>query len=186
MQKKAKATGYVISSDNRIVSVSGDWDEFALDNSAPEAQATNVVGHSLWHFVSGFETQSFLNALFFHVRRTGQPVILQYNCNAPDRLRVVDMEIRLLDGQHLEVLHDIHTDVPMEQTCGQMKSAPSDSLTVCSQCLDFVIDRNWEPAESRPLVLNGEYKYVVCSSCRSAARNQVELSFSSSLEASAI
>ncbi|MEP3636184.1 MAG: hypothetical protein ABJN14_02870, partial [Paracoccaceae bacterium] len=128
MQKKAKVTGYVISSDDRIVSVSGNWDVFALDNSGPEAQAKNVVGHSLWHFVSGSETQSFLNALFFHVRRTGQPVILQYNCNSPDRFRAADMEIRLLDGQHLEVLHDMHTDVTMEQTCTQMKSAPGESL----------------------------------------------------------
>ena len=176
MQQDAKYTGYVISSDDRILSVFGGWDVFALNNSAPDTEAMHVVGHSLWYYVNGHETQSFLNALFFHVRRTGRPVALQYNCSSPDHLRLAEMRVRLLGEQCLEVTHEIHTEEPRKNSDRSECNGAEATLTLCSQCLTVSVDQEQAVGSPPKIDLNRNYTFVVCSNCRTAARTQIDMS----------
>ncbi len=176
MRQKARVTGYRITDDDRIESVFGDWDLFAKANDAPSLQDNNVVGYSLWNFVNGRETQSFLNALFFHVRRTGRPVRVQYNCSSPSTRRSATMSVRRLEQQKLEVEHNINSEE--RKTDVSLLTNPTKDLVVsiCSQCHGYEIGGEWKLSENDDVLLEHDCKFVICPKCRDAARLQVDSS----------
>ena len=46
---------YTIDGRDRIDSIEGDWDAFALDNGAPDLIRDQVLGNSIWQFIEGLE-----------------------------------------------------------------------------------------------------------------------------------
>ncbi|HEY6961692.1 MAG TPA: hypothetical protein VI408_07370 [Gaiellaceae bacterium] len=83
------AVGYSIDADDVIVAVGGAWHTFAQANGGP----VNVVGCSLWDFVSGRDVEAIWQLLLRHVRGTATPLTFLYRCDAPRVRRLMQMEL---------------------------------------------------------------------------------------------
>lgn len=164
---------YQLSKDDRVIALSEDWDQVAQTHSSPGALAAKVKGHSLWSFVQGHETRSYLNALFFTCRRTLLPVHVTYRCDGPDETRSFRMEITSLGEGALNVSHSaipkltqvLHSVVVLDDM------RPS---CQCSQCLSVLISGQW--VDQIYILRDADFPvtYVICPNCRSMALGRIE------------
>ena len=66
---------YCIDDSDIILSVSGNWESFARANGWDSGRSPeNVVGHLLWDFIQGLETQCLYAEIFRKVRSDSVPV----------------------------------------------------------------------------------------------------------------
>jgi len=47
------ACGYVIDEKDRLVGVSGYWNQFAVENCAPQLTQDRILNKRLWDFIAG-------------------------------------------------------------------------------------------------------------------------------------
>lgn len=90
------ATVYVVDENDILISVDGGWLAFASASGAPEL--ARVVGRSLWELVSGLEVQYLWRELLTSARTRGEPLLVRYRCDAPDRRRLFELELAAKDG----------------------------------------------------------------------------------------
>lgn len=69
---------YSLDADDRISSVSCQWDDVALVHETPTLFASAILGQQIWEFVSGFETETYLKAALFQARRTKRCFVQSY------------------------------------------------------------------------------------------------------------
>lgn len=84
---------YDLDPTDRIMWVGGDWGSFATENDGQDVAEPNVVGRSIWEFISGREMKMVLGEVFSRVRRSGRPLSLPFRCDAPKFRRSMLMEI---------------------------------------------------------------------------------------------
>ncbi|MCM2258754.1 MAG: hypothetical protein NDJ94_24230 [Vicinamibacteria bacterium] len=84
---------YRIDAQDRLTELSGDWDQFAQANGAPELAAAALRGKPLPALVSGTEMQSLTAMLLKRAREAGA-VEVPFRCDAPDERRFLTMELR--------------------------------------------------------------------------------------------
>ncbi len=89
---------YDLDASDNIVSVNDAWDRFAAENESASVGARNVVGRSLWDFISDPTTREIYRRLFASARGGSAPSSFQFRCDAPSIRRLLEMEIRFTDG----------------------------------------------------------------------------------------
>lgn len=164
------SNSYQIDRDDIVVSVGQNWDAFAAENGALGAKAGNVVGRKLWDFVQGFETQSFLKAIFFACRMDMQPFEILYRCDAPEMKRL--FRLRITPNQDGGLTLD-HTEVQTKQSLVDQKITNISEHydhTRCSVCCSFLIGENWVDTFTRPDERYFAKSYGICPECKDAAR----------------
>jgi hypothetical protein len=181
---------YRLDRNNRILSVGGDWDKFALENGGEMAVARVVVGENLFDFIAGAETKSYVNAILFACRETGQPFCGSFQCNSdeeerrfiwnvtPDTAKSGDKNGSDLRGFQSGKLcvssHLVHKskriDQPRQSAVGEMHARCS----IC--CADLPETTPVQPLECANCLLDcrtcppkrGE-AFVICLRCRTNA-----------------
>ena len=73
-------TQYLLNSMNHIVSVGGQWDEFAADNNAADAMKHKVVGKSIWDCIGDANIKDYLDEIFTACRSQRKPVYMFFRC----------------------------------------------------------------------------------------------------------
>jgi hypothetical protein len=91
--KTSKEISYVVDAQDRLVSVSPEWGEFARDNDAAELAREGVTGRTLWSFIHDDETRSLYRQLLARVR-SGQPTNLVLRCDGPAVRRLIELRMR--------------------------------------------------------------------------------------------
>ena len=94
---------YTIDGRDRIDSIEGDWDAFALDNGAPDLIRDQVLGNSIWQFIEGLEAAEIHRLLFTGVRSRGVEITLPFRCDAPRLRRDMEMVIRRQGKDGIEI-----------------------------------------------------------------------------------
>jgi hypothetical protein len=127
---------YSIDGQDRLVAVSGEWEEFARANGAPQLARERVLGRSLWEFIDGQDTLEVHRLLLDRIRVRGAGVTLAFRCDGP-RLRR-DMQMVLEPGQDGRVeirTHLVHESrrpyVALFDAAAQRSGS---FLKVCSWC----------------------------------------------------
>ena len=88
-----KTNSYVVDSKDRIISVGSEWDAFAIENDAPGATSTHVLGREIWDFVEGANTRTYLFGVFQACRIEQQLFSILYRCDGPDVRRLYRLTI---------------------------------------------------------------------------------------------
>ncbi|KMW56490.1 hypothetical protein AIOL_001444 [Candidatus Rhodobacter oscarellae] len=161
---------YRLDKSNVILSLKGDWDAFSTQNGGPSNSAERYVGRPLWDFVSGFETQSFLNTLTFFARQQNQPVSIGYRCDSMDVARAFKMEITPAQDGVLTVAHRplvIPTPVT-DPDVADLNNRREHTLT-CSQCLRVQRNGTWLEAFGVRKGTGFLVRYTICPDCRDIA-----------------
>lgn len=161
---------YLLDCENRIMSVHGPWDEFAIENGGNDALAVDVCGRPLWDFVEDDDTRTWLEAIFEFVRLRGEIVQRPYRCDSPQLKRYMQMIIAPRAEGVLRVEHQmLRTEprrFPVEIEYGG-EHATNNMKLRCSLCGCIKNGDRWEEptpehAQPGPHIL---VAYTVCDGC---------------------
>lgn len=158
---------FFLDPSNKIIDVSPDWDSLVLPSGGVAVQSHRVVGRSLWDFVNGGDTRSYLNALFFWCRQTGHALTMPYRCDAPNLRRECRMKITPHIEGGLEIRHDV---LLIRETEGFHALEPDGTAEQCSQCLSWHGPAGWYDQTMSVPARDMFVHYVICPQCRLAAR----------------
>lgn len=163
-------TVYVLDNQDRIISVSGAWDEFSKENGGANLYSIDVYGRSIWDFVTGDATRMWLGAVFQYARLRGSSVERPYRCDSPDlkrfmRMRVIPDQTCVLRIEH-EILSTEQRIAPVIIKYGSITM--KNTKQRCSICGRLQNIGGWqEPHEdhanwpSEIIVI-----YTVCEDCQ--------------------
>lgn len=163
-------TTYILDSENRIISVSGYWDEFADQNNGNDVHASNVCGRSIWDFIKGDVTRMWLESVFQFARLKNQTVERPYRCDSPDVKRFMQMRISTDENGLLRIDHELLATEKREKPVHfqYASSAVNNLIFRCSICGHVSINNVWVEPEQIPRHNNENIRvsYTVCPTCR--------------------
>lgn len=156
---------YFLNQNDIITEIAGSWDDFALQNGGRDARASKLIGNSIWQYIKGDETQAYMNAIFFSVRRSHQPFIASYCCDSKTESREYEMSVTLIHGEILVSHRLIHSRsfFPSDKYF-----AANDILVEkrCSMCCRFEIDNSWIHLIATSTTDAITNNYGICPDCR--------------------
>ena len=92
-------TIHQIDSEDIIIHVDEVWLVFGRANWINRLTAKDIVGTSLWEFISGVDAIHLWKNLLAAVRKSAKSVSLPYRCDSPQTKRYMSMSIvPLSDG----------------------------------------------------------------------------------------
>jgi hypothetical protein len=88
---------YHIDIEDRLIFIDDNWYAFARANQAPYLADAQILGKSLWDFITGNEVQNLYNLMLKKVRLSGEPVQVLYRCDAPHLRRFLQLKMMSAD-----------------------------------------------------------------------------------------
>ena len=162
---------YVLDKADQIIAIDGDWDRFALKNGGPKAISERILGHTLWSYISGFETRSLLNAIFFTCRRQQSIYRSHYRCDSPTVTRLIEFKVQPLPNGGLSVGHVQISKAQKPHNNGGTE-IPHQARR-CSICCWEVREGSWQmPCASTPEDFS-KVIHDVCPRCKSDCLHRV-------------
>ncbi len=148
---------YDLDRDDRIAAIRGDWDAFAIANGAPHLTADFVIGQDVWDFIDGVDVRHVYRMLVEHVRSTGKPKRLKFNCDDKENVRRFELRIHMnAEGTvgFESTLIDAHRrpSVPLFEPA--IARSDDAMLTVCSVCKLVDVQGVWLAVEEALARLN--------------------------------
>jgi len=163
-------TAYMLDNQDRILSVSGFWDEFADENSGANLSSKDVCGRRIWDFVTSDVTRMWLASIFQLSRLRGTVIERPYRCDSPDLKRFMRMRIVSEQGGVLRIEHEILTTEQRPAPVRIQYSANSmeNNMQRCSIC-GRVNNGGWEEPRAEHAGTNSGIivNYTVCEDCLS-------------------
>jgi hypothetical protein len=157
---------YVVSPSGQIISVGTGWDQHALSYDAPLAVSKYILGRYWWEFVSGVQTRSYLNAIFFACRMDNQIFSTLCRCDAPDEKILFRFTVCPQEDETLIVTHK-HIRASEFQKSGFVNGLKASVDTErCSVCCSFRLGENWIDPFFQPDTRYFAQSYGVCPNCR--------------------
>jgi hypothetical protein len=161
---------YVLDEEDRIVSVGGDWDEFARANGGEHLIGQALLGSSFWDHVSGESLSQLLGLVFRRVRQKGKPITVPSRCDSPQFIRHLEIRVRQCSDHRLEIQSCISSEVPRGNWRSSARSRML--LQMCSWCNRFHIEGQWleiEDAIRRLKLADAEFvprsSHGICPDC---------------------
>lgn len=150
MSSDSNLIEYIIDQHDLITSVSSGWDDFALDNDAEHLIASNVIGKSLWEFVSDRDVQNLYLNLVNSLRLNGRQIQFKYRCDSPELKRFMDLVIQPLPDKGVKFISRIERVEkrnPVEIL--KRKITRNDQLLrMCSWCKKVSLNGSWLEIET--------------------------------------
>lgn len=162
---------YWINRNMEITAVAGPWDHFAQENDGADVASANVLGRSIWAFVTGDPARMWVETLFQLAAVTGTMVERPYRCDSPDlkrfmRMRVIPEGAGVLRVEH-ELLHTEKQQQPV--TIRSARNPAASGLLRCSVCGRINKGESWRepdlcdvPSATEPVL---RVMYTVCQQC---------------------
>lgn len=173
-QAMTVSTYYTLDARNRILDAGGGWDTFAEDNEAAPAKRSSIVGHELWKFVDGVDTQSFLNAVFFVCRREMAEFSTKYRCDSPTVRRLFEMHVSPGADGEITVRHALLEETRGLRTDDSANMVSTHSTSRCSLCCRFRVGDTWVDPFCAPDQAFFPESYTLCSDCRRKLRQTLD------------
>lgn len=168
---------YRIDADDRISYVNPAWSEFARANQGEAVMPEQVLGSSLLESVEDPTVQQLYSEMIKRAR-AGYPVRFKYRCDAPDRRRTFEMDIRPVENGEVEFISALRHEEVRPAVAVLRAGAPRDNrlLRVCSWCQKVALpDGTWvtvEVAVEKLRLLEAEtfpsLTHGICEPCREA------------------
>jgi hypothetical protein len=168
---------YEIDVDDRIISLSQNWLQFAEENDGGETCAPDRVLHQpLWNFITGEATRHLYRILIRKVRTGAQPIDFPFRCDSSVLRRFFQMNISPLPMEHIEfktILYKVEPRAKVSALEKNAKRSAENMLTICSFCKKVRLSENeWVEIETAVERLNlfGDQEFPlishgVCPTC---------------------
>jgi len=155
--------------------VNDEWLKFASNCGANLLTRENVLGHSLFEFVSGTEVQMFYKYIIEKVRSQNESFHLPFRCDAPDLRRFLEMEIHLDSNDYIifsSRIIKLESRIPI-RLLDYSVPRNDEIISICSICKQVKLtDDRWVEVEEAIKIKNlfGEsvmpmISHGLCPSC---------------------
>lgn len=142
---------YSIDQRDIITDISASWSLFAQDNCWNEgANPNNIIGCSLWDFIQGIAVRHLYERLFYKVRTGASICPIPFRCDAPHSRRFLDMSLKQLPNDIIEVSCAIrHTEPRDPVAMLDINAKRSENiLSMCSWCKKIAVAQDvWTDVE---------------------------------------
>ncbi len=164
---------YTLNDSDEIVAVNDDWDAFATANGAPHLAAGQVLGRSLWEFVTDDTTRLLYRDVLARVRRD-RAIRFTFRCDAPDCRRQLEMEVSgAPDGGTTFRVRTLAEETrPPQPLLDPAHPRSAQLLRACGWCKKVDLDGRWveveEAVEAMGLFQHAELPQVthgICDDC---------------------
>jgi hypothetical protein len=165
---------YRIDASNRLTECNAAFDAFAAANGAAWLTAAAVRGHSLHDYCQGEEVRHLYDVIYARVRRRREPTAVPFRCDSPGLRRFMELSVRPLQGEALELVATTLREEPRESVPLLDPAAPrsGEIVLMCSWCKRVRSGVTWLEAEDavRALKLFDEpgmplLSHGICSDC---------------------
>jgi hypothetical protein len=177
---------YVIDHNNRIISVSDNWTDFAKENNAsPEVIPPDVLGKSLFDFIPDMETADIYRTIIEAVREKKTQIKIPINCDSPELRRSIEVGIHWQEDGSIEFISEIVKIEEREPVTVLDPTSPRSFdrfLNICSFCkkIQTGVDEYQETGQAmRSLNIFDKKKMpmlhqLVCPSCVDEITDRIE------------
>lgn len=167
---------YRIDAADIIENVNDAWAQFAIDNDAP-LLATEVIGRSIWDYISGPQVRHIYASVFERVRKHHCHLSFPLRCDSPSLYRAMRLSVSPLSEGRIEFCSVLETIRAQPRTLDILRPNLGASLTyvlkMCSWCKAMEVGARWKPIEQaieEMRLLNQErlptIMQALCNSCR--------------------
>lgn len=139
---------YTLNDRDQIVAVNDGWDAFATANGAAHLAAGQVLGRSLWDFVTDGTTRLLYRDVLARVRRD-RAVRFTFRCDAPDCRRHLEMEVSGAPegGTTFRVRTLAEEPRPRQPLLDPTRPRSGALLRACGWCKRFDLGGRWAEVE---------------------------------------
>ncbi|MEP7344396.1 MAG: hypothetical protein ABI877_03975 [Gemmatimonadaceae bacterium] len=127
---------YRIDSTDQLTYLNAAWSAFADANEGGALHSDQVIGRSLWDFLTDRTTEQLYRDMVQRVRRDGLPIRFRFRCDAPGRKRLLAMEIGKddLDGVQFVVNSILEEKRRSVLPPARIANPSNIFLTICGWC----------------------------------------------------
>lgn len=127
---------YCLDENDHLLWVNEEWTQFAVANDGPELYSQNIIGRSLWDFISDGVTRKLYRKVIDLVRSEQEPLELIFRCDAPTERRLLEMTIAPSENAEIQFTTRFLCVKPRPEQRLLKRSAPRDRtcLLRCSWC----------------------------------------------------
>jgi hypothetical protein len=165
---------YTIDPSGLIIAVGPAWDRYALEHDAPGAVSKHILGRKWWEFVSGQQTRSYLNAVFFACRMDHQEFSTHCRCDAPDEKAMYRFTVIPQEDETLVVDFNYIDDTEGSNVTPIDALADRVDTIRCSICCSFLLGENWIDPYFQSDIRFFAQSYSVCPNCRTRALAKIQ------------
>ena len=174
---------YELDAEDRVADVGPGWDEFAHENTSPNAVRDVVVGRPFYSFVAGSQTRSLLEMIFERTRERSEPIEMTFRCDAPRVRRFMSFTSETTPDGGIRV-HTRLLGAGERDALGFLRGpgvGSQEPVRVCSWCNRIAVESGrWLEAETGAerlgLLLRREVPPIthgICPGCKSGVMSQL-------------
>lgn len=127
---------YRIDSSDQLTYLNAAWSAFADANEGGALYPDQLLGRSLWDFLTDRTTRQLYQDMAQRVRRGGLPIRFRFRCDAPTCKRLLAMEITIndMDGVQFTVNAILQENRESVVWPAPIAGVAHTILTICSWC----------------------------------------------------
>lgn len=140
---------YRINSRDEFIFVNQEWEIFAHENDAPFLSPENILGKSLWNFITDATTEQIYREMVRKARE-GEFIPFRFRCDSPGLRRLLEMNISASrkGNVEFETRTILVEERPVQMILKDDNSRTEDILRICGWCKKIVVsDEVWEEVE---------------------------------------
>lgn len=140
---------YSIDANDRLCSLSEDWEQCAMANDGASVLSECVFGRSLWDFIEDTAVRELYRQMV-HRARSGHPAQFKYRCDAPEWRRQFRMTICTRADGKVEFLSQLIWEEQRPRVDILDVKIPRNEqwVRVCSWCQNIALpDGSWVSVE---------------------------------------
>ncbi len=120
----------------RILSVNDEWNQHALENHSPELCSQEVVGKTLWHFISDRHTTLMHELIVSVAHSRKKPIVWRFRCDSAEWYRVLESVVEPLTNGHSRYTNRFTTQIhrPSIELLGTRQDRSDEFIRLCSWC----------------------------------------------------
>lgn len=128
---------YRIDEADKLLEMNAAWTAFAHGNGGAPLEGAQVVGRSLWDFVTDPSTRQLYRDMVKRLRQGWTPIRFQFRCDAPQLRRLLAMEmVGEGDGTVRFVVTSVAEQERPAVACMENGEASTDQIvTICGWCM---------------------------------------------------
>lgn len=136
---------YRIDGNDCINYVSKEWVDFAQENGAPELTESNVIGKSLWGFISDSDTRQIYQELLKKTRAHNTDQKIEFSCDTPGIARLMQIRMTPVGNDLIEfacVTVEEKYRTPIILLNGKSGTG-TELVKMCSWCKKIYLSGKW-------------------------------------------
>lgn len=164
---------YTLNANDELISVDGQWDAFATANGGAHLTSPNVLGRSIWDFVSDPTTRLLYRDVLARVRHD-RTVTFTFRCDAPDCRRLLAMTVLGKPGGwvvfEIRTISEERREPQRLLDLATLRS--SDLLRLCGWCKKVDVSGRWTEVEEAVVALGlfdqavlPQVTHGICETC---------------------